>query len=328
MSMMTNRTLGRSGIKVSPMGFGCWAIGGRFKMNGMHDGYGQVDDDVSRKAIQRAVDLGITFFDTADAYGTGHSEKILGSALKGLRSKVVIATKFGFTYDENTRELTGENSSSEYIRKACEASLKRLQTDYIDLYQLHRWSIPSGEIDQVIDSLERLVTEGLIRAYGWSTDWVEGAVQFVEKSNCTALQQSLNVFGYEKGILDLCEKYDLASIDRSPLAMGLLSGKFTTGSKLPSDDVRGNAHSWNPFFKDGKPEQEYLDRLEAIKEILRSDGRTLVQGALSWIWAISSRTIPIPGFKAIEQVEENVKAMEFGPLSSDKVEEINGLIQS
>lgn len=323
---MKNRTLGRSAIKVSPMGFGCWAIGGPFKMNGMGDGYGQVDDEVSLKAVQKAVDLGITFFDTADAYGTGHSEKILGKALKGIRSKVVIATKFGHTYNESTRELTGENSSAEYIMKACEASLNRLQTDYIDLYQLHRWSIPAEEIEEVIEAFEKLVAKGYIRAYGWSTDWVEGASLFVKKSNCSALQQGLNVFGYEKEILNLCEKYDLASINRSPLAMGLLSGKFTPASKLPLDDVRGNAHSWNHFFREGKPNPEFLEKLDSIKDILKSNGRTLVQGALAWVWAESGRTIPIPGFKTVQQVEENAKAMEFGPLSSEQMKEIDRLL--
>lgn len=326
MSNFMSKTLGRSGIKVSPMGLGCWAIGGRFKMNGMHDGYGTVDDNVSIKAIQRAVELGITFFDTADAYGTGHSEKILGKALKGLRSKVVIATKFGHTYNENTRELTGENSSKEYIMKACEASLKRLQTDYIDLYQLHRWSIPFDEIGQVVDAMETLVKKGLIRSYGWSTDWVEGAAKFAEISNCAAIQQGFNIFGYEKGILELCEKYDLASINRSPLAMGLLSGKFTSASKLPSDDVRGNAHSWNSFFIDGRPNQKFLDKLEAVKEILTSGGRTLAQGSLCWIWSKSNRAIPIPGFKTAQQVEENAKAMEFGSFSPDRMKEIDRLL--
>lgn len=327
MNIMENRTLGKSAIKVSPMGLGCWAIGGPFKMNGMSDGYGQVDDDVSLKAVQTAVDLGITFFDTADAYGTGHSEKILGKALKGNRNKVVIATKFGHTYNESTRELTGENSSTEYILKACEASLKRLQTDYIDLYQLHRWSIPAEEIDQVIETFEKLVAKGYIRAYGWSTDCVEGASTFAENSNCSAIQQSFNLFGYEKGILELCEKHNMASINRSPLAMGLLSGKFTSASKLPLDDVRGNAHSWNNFFRDGKPNPEFLEKLEAVKEILKSNGRTLVQGALAWIWAESKKTIPVPGFKTAQQVEENVKAMEFGPLSTEQMKEINRLLQ-
>ncbi|MBP7177169.1 MAG: aldo/keto reductase [Thermoclostridium sp.] len=328
MNISKSRTLGRSGIKISPMGLGCWAIGGAFTYNGMSDGYGQIDDEVSIKAIHRAVDLGITFFDTSDAYGTGHSERVLGKALEGIRDKVVIATKFGHTYDESTRELIGENSSTEYIMKACEASLRRLKTDYIDLYQLHRWSIPAEEIDQVIECLDKLVDKGFIRAYGWSTDWVEGASKFAGRSNCTSIQQSFNLFGYEKGILDLCEKYNLASISRSPLAMGLLSGKFNSASKLPLDDVRGNAHSWNSYFQDGKPNPEFLQKLDAVKEILKSSGRTLVQGALAWIWAESTKTIPIPGFKTVQQVEENVKAMEFGPLSDGQMKEIDRLLHS
>lgn len=326
MSILENRTLGKSGIKVSPMGLGCWAIGGLFKMGGMSDGYGPVDDEESIRAINKAIDMGITFFDTADAYGTGHSERILEKAFAGIRNKVVIATKFGHTYDENIRELVGEDSSPEYIMKACEASLRRLQTDYIDLYQLHRWSIPIEEIDSVIETLDKLVEKGWIRSYGWSTDWYEGAKVFIEKSNCTAIQQGMNVFGYEPRVFELCEQNDLGCICRGPLAMGLLSGKYNHDSKLPIDDVRGNPHTWNPFFKDAKPNPEYLDKLEAIKEILRSNGRTLVQGALAYIWGKSDRTIPIPGFKTVKQVEENVGAMEFGPLTPEQIKEIESLI--
>lgn len=121
--------------------------------------------------------------------------------------------------------------------KACEASLRRLQTDYIDLYQLHRWSIPIEEIDSVIETLDKLVEKGWIRSYGWSTDWYEGAKVFIEKSNCTAIQQGMNVFGYEPRVFELCEQNDLGCICRGPLAMGLLSGKYNHDSKLPIDDV-------------------------------------------------------------------------------------------
>jgi aryl-alcohol dehydrogenase-like predicted oxidoreductase len=132
-----NRVLGRSGIEVSAIGFGCWAIGGPVTMDGKPDGWGDADDDESAAALRRALELGVTFFDTADVYGAGHSERVLGRALAGHRNEVVIATKFGYTFDAGQRAITGEDASPDYIRRACRASLRRLGTDRIDLYHLH-----------------------------------------------------------------------------------------------------------------------------------------------------------------------------------------------
>lgn len=164
-----DRTLGRSGITVSAMGLGCWAIGGPFLLDGKADGWGGVDDDESVRAIRRAVDLGVTFFDTADVYGAGHSERVLGRALRGIRDRAVIATKFGYTFEESSREITGTDTSAAYIRQACAASLRRLGTDRIDLYQCRVWSIPVAAVDDLIGALDDLREDGLIRAYGWST---------------------------------------------------------------------------------------------------------------------------------------------------------------
>ena len=163
-------SLGRIGKEVGTVGLGCWAIGGPFLLDGKPDGWGQVDDAESIRAINRAIDLGVTLFDTADVYGTGHSERVLGKALKGRRDEVVIATKFGFTYDESRRKITGTDLSPGYVRRACFASLSRLGTDYIDLYQLHVGVVEPGVAEDILAALEDLVTEGLIRSYGWSTD--------------------------------------------------------------------------------------------------------------------------------------------------------------
>ncbi|MDP5274827.1 aldo/keto reductase [Chengkuizengella axinellae] len=328
MQKQLKRTLGKSEIEVSALGLGCWAIGGPFLLDGKQDGWGDVNDTVSEQAIHAALEHGVNFFDTSDAYGTGHSEKILGKALKGQREKVVIASKFGFTYNEETRELTGQDTSAHYIRKACELSLSRLQTDYIDLYQLHLWSLPEQEIDSVIETLEKLQKDGYIRDYGWSTGDTECARYFAEHSNGTSILHPVNVFGYNKEMIEICEKHNLASINSNPLAMGLLSGKFNSESKLSSDDVRGSGHDWVTYFKNGKPDELLLEKLDAIREILRSDGRTLVQGALAWIWAKSEQNIPIPGFKTPEQVIENAKAMTFGPLSQNQIEEIDELFKA
>jgi aryl-alcohol dehydrogenase-like predicted oxidoreductase len=321
------RQLGRSGIGVSAMGLGCWAIGGPFWRGDWAVGWGKVDDDESIRAIRRALDLGITFFDTADVYGAGHSERILGRALAGRRDQVVIATKFGNTFDESTRQITGADASPEYIRRACEASLKRLNTDTIDLYQFHLGQYDLDQAAVVRDTLEELAAEGKIRHYGWSTDFPECARVFAEGPNCSAAQFQMNVLDDAPSMVALCEELNLAGINRGPLAMGLLTGKYKAGSKLASDDVRGDrAPDWMKYFKDGRPNPEWLKKLEAVRKILTSCGRTLAQGALAWLWARSEKTIPIPGFRTVAQVEENVAAMEFGPLSVGQMREIDTLL--
>ncbi|MBB2184651.1 aldo/keto reductase [Lachnospiraceae bacterium MD1] len=325
---MEQRVLGRSGIKVSPMGLGSWAIGGQFYMDNKIDGYGETDDRMSIAAIQTALDLGINFIDTSDSYGIGHSEQLIGEAIKGRRSEIVLATKFGYIGSEATKTLHGYNVSPDYIERACDASLKRLQTDYIDLYQLHVWEISLSEIESVIPTLEKLVSKGKIRTYGWSTDLTSGAKLFAEQQNCSAIQQQLNILEGNQEITKLCEEKGLASINRSPLAMGFLSGKFKRDTTIPKDDVRGAGHSWVGIFKDGKPNPAAYDKLTAIRDILTTGGRTLVQGSLAWIWAKSGVTIPIPGFKTVEQIKENAKAMEFGPLSQDQMMEIDKILKS
>ncbi|KIL40889.1 aldo/keto reductase [Gordoniibacillus kamchatkensis] len=325
---MQKRKLGTTGIEVSPVGFGCWAIGGPFWLDGLPDGWGEVDDRESIRAIGRALELGINFFDTSDAYGAGHSEEIIGQALKGRRHETVIATKFGFPHDAQTRQVYARyDLSPEYIRQACEASLRRLATDYIDLYQIHVGHMPVEQLDSVIESLERLKEQGLIRAYGWSTADTDRAEAFAERSSGAAIQHDLNVLSDNKEMIELCERRGLSSINNTPLAMGLLSGKFNRESTLPSDDVRGSKHEWVIYFKDGKPCAEYLDALHSVKEILTSGQRSLVQGALGWIWGRSGCTIPIPGLKTVKQVEEAAQAMSFGPLAPEQMKEIEGILR-
>ena len=172
------RVLGRSGIEVSDIGFGCWAIGGPVTLNGRPDGWGDVDDEESVAALRRGLELGVTFFDTADVYGAGHSEQVLGRALAGHRDEVVIATKFGYTFDPGQRAITGQDTSPAYIRQACRASLRRLGTDRIDLYQLHVGDLPAARAQDVAGTLDGLAADGLIRGYGWSTDDPQRAAAF------------------------------------------------------------------------------------------------------------------------------------------------------
>jgi aryl-alcohol dehydrogenase-like predicted oxidoreductase len=317
---MNTRTLGRSGIAVSAIGMGCWGIGGPFTRHGEPVGWGEVDDEESVRAIHRALDLGITFFDTADVYGCGHSERIVARALGERRDAVIIATKFGHTFDEATKDITGSDGRPEYVRQCCEASLQRLGTDYIDLYQFHVGDYDEDAAEGTRAVLEQLVAEGKIRAYGWSTDDPDRARLFADGEHCAAIQHTLNLFDRNDEMLDLCQENDLASINRGPLARGLLTGKFTHQSTAPSNDVR---HDWN--FQDG-PIAERIDLLHQLRGVLTQDGRTLAQAALGWILARSPITIPIPGCKTVAQVEDNMATLDRGPLTVEQMTAVDELV--
>lgn len=308
------------------MGLGCWAIGGPFYYGDKADGWGLTDDNESIQAIHRAIELGINFLDTADCYGVGHSETLIGKAIEGQRHNVVVATKFAHFGNEATKTLHGVNLSPAYIERACEASLRRLKTDYIDLYQLHEWAISIADVDPICDTLDKLVKKGKIRTYGWSTDLVNGAKLFAEKPDCGAIQHTLNVFMDAKEMIAVCEERNLASINRSPLGMGFLTGKYNASSQFGQDDVRGAGHDWVPYFRNGRPDPDFLKRLDAVKEVLCSDGRSPAQGAIAWIWARSKCTIPIPGFKNVRQVEENAAALDKGPLSPSAMNQIERIL--
>jgi aryl-alcohol dehydrogenase-like predicted oxidoreductase len=272
-----------------------------------------VDDDESIRAIQRALELGITLFDTADAYGAGHSERVLGRALAAHRDEVVISTKFGLQFDEATQTGGGADASPAYVRRACEASLRRLGTDRIDLYLLHNGVDDRAAAAVVVDVLEELVAEGKVRFYGSAVETPEIAEALADGPHCVAVQQQLNVFGANDQALALCEERGLAALARSPLAMGLLSGKYRPGGPMPAaDDVRRDTPHWDYFDDHAFP--TWSARVDAIREALTSDGRTLVQGALAWIWARSPVAIPIPGFRTAAQIEENAGALAAGPL--------------
>jgi aryl-alcohol dehydrogenase-like predicted oxidoreductase len=331
MTTTYTRKLGRSGIEVSALGLGCWAIGGPWTFNGSAAGWGGVDDAESTRAIQRAFELGVTFFDTAANYGAGHSERILGAAVKGYRDQVIIATKFGYQVDETTKTVRSYGEPEEdsdvahLLRSDLERSLVRLGTDFIDVYQLHVWGLSIERALQVRDVLEELVQEGKIRTYGWSTDRTDAVRAFSTSPNCSVVQQQLSILDGNLELLAFCEQQNLASINRGPLGMGLLTGKFAPDSTFNNDDVRQNA-SWHPGFKDGKPTHVWLNALASIREVLTSDGRTLAQGALAWIWGKSPQTIPIPGFKTVKQIEENCEALKFGPLTIHQFREIEQIL--
>jgi aryl-alcohol dehydrogenase-like predicted oxidoreductase len=328
---MTTRRLGRSGIEVSAIGMGCWAIGGPFYgPDGQAFGWGAVDDDESVATVHRALDLGVTLFDTASNYGAGHSERVLARALAGRRDDVVIATKFGHRFDEKTKIADGTDPTPAYAVSCVEGSLRRLETDWVDLYQLHINDLPVTQALDLVDTLEDLVTAGKIRSYGWSTDDPASAEAFAKAGvHCTAIQHDQSVLNDNAAVLAVCDAFDLASLDRGPLAMGLLSGKYH-GAPAPigAGDVRsGTTPEWLPWFDDGRPTPQWAARVDQVREALTADGRTLAQGALGWLLARSPRTIPIPGCRTVAQAEENFGTLALGPLPADAFAEVERVLR-
>ncbi len=322
---METRTLGRSGIEVSAIGMGCWAIGGPWTYHPAEGdphpaGWSVVDDTQSIRAIHAALDAGVAFFDTAANYGAGHSERVLGRALRSRRSDVVIATKFGYLVDEGSRDVRSDHAQVlPRVRRDCEESLRRLGTDYIDLFLLHVDDYDPEQAVAVRSALDELVDEGKIRAYGWSTDSAERARVFAEGAQCAVIQFAYNVFSQKYDLRDLLVEAVLGGIARSPLAMGMLTGKMTETTTFPDDDVRQELD-----FKEGR--HAFLLGLgKRIEEILTAEGHSPAQGALSWILTGDPRIVPIPGFKTADQVAENIGALQAGPLSLDQMTRIEGI---
>jgi aryl-alcohol dehydrogenase-like predicted oxidoreductase len=313
-------------LRGNRLGLGCWAIGGPFWANEQPLGWGQVDDETSVRSIRTAVDRGISLFDTADVYGAGHSERILGRTLGKDRKNVLIATKWGNVFDENSLQLTGIDLTPNYLSQACEASLRRLQTDWIDIYQLHAGDCPLERLPDLIVKLDALVESGKIRSYGWSTDDADRAAAIFSQSAASVVQFQLNVLTDNPSMVSLIEKDKKMGLIRGPLAMGLLSGKYAVRKASDIDDVRNRTPPWMKYFKEGAPSPEYQARFERIREALRNGGRSCVQGALAWLWARSGAVTPIPGFRTPDQVNELAAALEFGPFAPAQMKEFEELL--
>ena len=316
---MKFRRLGRSGIKVSPLGLGTARMAGL----GWHDDLAPQDSCQAVQdavwQIQAAVDLGVTFFDTADNYGQGLCERILGKALRGRNENIVVATKFGEDPIPGQEDPWSLDAGS--IQTACEASLCRLQVECIDLYLMHRRDYPIDRAPELIEVLENLVRVGKIRYYGWSTDDVERARLFARGKHCIAIEHRLNVFNDNTAMLDLCREQDLASLNRGPLLMGVLTGRWSPKTKLEESDPRAQWFEHEEFLK-------VLACARQIEPYLTSEGRSCAQGALGWIWARSPLTIPLPGFRNMEQMQALVHARQFGPLPLDVMQAIAERVKS
>jgi len=320
------RTLGKNGIQVSALGMGCWAIGGPWTWaqpgeESYPAGWGHTDDEESIRAVHAALEAGVNFFDTAANYGAGHSEQVLGQALKGKRDQVVVATKFGHIVNEAEKTVYGDDSLiNPNVRTDVENSLRRLGTDYVDIYQLHAGDYDKDLALELRDILEDLVTQGKIRWYGWSTDLVDRAQVFAEGEHCTSIQFRINAIFDNPEMRQLCADHNLAGINKDPLLKGILTGKFTADAKFPANDIRSRG--------DLSDEEglRLLKTVEDLREVFTSGGRSMAQGALAYIWGLDERLVPIPGFKTVRQVRDNAGALKYGPLDENQVKQVQVIV--
>lgn len=305
------RTLGRTGLRVSEVGFGAWAIGG----NAHGDSYGPTDDVVSMEAVRRAVERGCTFFDTADVYGWGHSEELLGEALHSVRDRVVLATKVGGDFYHGGVRM---NFDPGYIAFALERSLRRLRTDHIDLYQLHNPPAEAMADPATYEALEALKAEHRIDHYGVSVHEPMEGLLCLESGKPEVLQIPFSLFRQEwiDELLDAARKANVGLIAREPLGNGFLAGRVAPGTRFPRGDIRSG---WPPSMIEGR-----IQAARALAFLVR-EGRTAAQSALRFVLAFPEIAVAIPGAKSPAQAEENLDASESPPLTPDEVARVRRL---
>jgi len=293
---MEHRRLGRSGPSVSAIGLGCM---------GMSEFYGARDDAESIATIHRALDLGVTFLDTADIYGPHTNEELVGRALRGRRDEVVLATKFGILRDAETRMARGINGRPEYVRAACDASLGRLGVESIDLYYQHRVD-PAVPIEDTVGAMADLVRAGKVRWLGLS----EAAPATIRRAHAvhpiSALQSEYSLWTRdpEDGALATCRELGIAFVAYSPLGRGFLTGQIRRFEDFADVDYR----RLSPRFQ-GENFQSNLDLVARVEELARGRGCTPAQLALAWVLVQGEDIIPIPGTKRRRYLEENIGAL-------------------
>lgn len=321
--MMEKRQLGKLGEKILPLGFGCAAIGGGYTRNGRFASRGIIDEAEIRRAIDIALSNGIQLFDVANIYGAGDAERLLGNALAGRRQQAILQVKFGASFDEVTRtqiDYEGEISEA-MVRNSLVGSLRRLQTDYIDIFQFQIGNYPREKLPEMVGLLEQLVTEGQIRSYSYGTGEIEQLRPFVEAPYCATVITNHNVLMDQPDLLTYLATQSVSLLAGVPLYMGLLTGKVTANSQFDAQDLRASWPLDSPQFG------TLLSKIEALREILTSGGRTIAQGALAWLWARHPITIPVPGFRTAAQVENSIGALTFGPLSASEMRSTHELVR-
>lgn len=307
---MQKRKLGNQGLEVSPLGLGCM---------GMTDFYGVRNDEESFATIDRALELGVDFLDTADMYGPHTNEELVGRALQGRRDQVILATKFGIVRTDDP-QVRGVNGRPEYVKAACDASLKRLQTDHIDLYYQHRVD-PNVPIEETVGALGELVQAGKVRFIGLS----EAAPETIRRAHAvhpiSALQTEYSLWSRdpEDEILPTLRELNIGFVAYSPLGRGFLTGQIKSFDDLEEDDYR--RHS--PRFQ-GENFDKNLQLVARIQEMAQSKGCTPAQLALAWLLAQGEDIVPIPGTKKRARLEENVAAqnVQLSPEDLAQIDEI------
>ncbi|HEX2864296.1 MAG TPA: aldo/keto reductase [Deinococcales bacterium] len=314
---LEKRPLGRTGFVVNPLGLGTWAFGGS---------WGAVDDQASLAAMHRALDLGVDFFDTADVYGDGRSERLLAQLRRERTEPFVIATKAGRRLDPHTPE----GYSLENLRAFVERSLENLNVDALDLLQLHCPPTPVYAQDPTFEALETLKGEGLIRHYGVSVETVAEAMAASARPGVETVQIIFNAFRFKPAddFFPVAGRYETGILARVPLASGLLSGKFTRDSRFAADDHR-NFNRHGEAFDVGETFSgvDFETGLQAVEELrpLVPDGFTLAQFALRFVLSFPQVSVVIPGARNAEQVESNLKAAEMPALTPDVLARVRGV---